>query len=140
MRGSFPFRLRKFFPPHRLGFRPDQNIFSKALEFFKITAVKKFIIGKRSWREQKHGTKIYLCSLQKRIFMADIKHLFHISAQREKVYEAISTVKGLSGWWTTQTSGDPTPNGILEFRFGKEWFNRMKVLKTVPNEFVEWEC
>jgi|ERR1051326_3722368 uncharacterized protein YndB with AHSA1/START domain len=72
--------------------------------------------------------------------MADIKHLFHIAAPREKVYEAISTVNGLSNWWTTQTSGESKPNGILEFRFGAQWFNKMKVLTLRENEFVEWEC
>ena len=72
--------------------------------------------------------------------MADIKHLFHISAPREKIYEALSTVKGLSNWWTIQTSGNPEVGGILEFRFGPQWFNKMKVLSLRKNEFIEWEC
>ena len=41
-----------------------------------------------------------------------IKHLFHIDASREKVFEAISTIKGLSNWWTSQTTGSSAKEGI----------------------------
>jgi uncharacterized protein YndB with AHSA1/START domain len=72
--------------------------------------------------------------------MAEIKHLFHINAPRTKVYEAISTVKGLSDWWTKQTTGTSEPGGVLEFRFGSQWLNKMKVISTVPGASVAWEC
>jgi uncharacterized protein YndB with AHSA1/START domain len=72
--------------------------------------------------------------------MADIKHLFHINAPREKVYQALSTVEGLAAWWTTQTSGKSEPGGILEFRFGPQFVNKMKVTQLVPGRSVSWEC
>ena len=50
--------------------------------------------------------------------MAAIKHLFHISAPRQKVYEAISTINGMAGLWTTQTTGDDNLGGVIAFRFG----------------------
>ena|SRR5581483_10534407 len=72
--------------------------------------------------------------------MAEIKHLFHINAPRAKVYDAISTVNGLAGWWTKQTTGKSEPGEVLEFRFGSQWLNKMKVISMVPNTSVTWEC
>ena len=71
--------------------------------------------------------------------MASIKHLFHINASMEKVFEAISTIEGLKNWWTVQTAGSPEVGGIIEFRFG-EFENDMKVLELKPNESLTWEC
>jgi uncharacterized protein YndB with AHSA1/START domain len=71
--------------------------------------------------------------------MASIKHLFHIAASNEKVFEAITTIKGLSGWWTVQTSGDCNIGSIIGFRFG-DFGPDMKVKEMKPNESVSWEC
>lgn len=71
--------------------------------------------------------------------MASIKHLFHINASNEEVYKAISSIKGLSNWWTVQTSGEASIGGIISFRFG-EFRNDMKVTALMPNESVSWEC
>ena len=72
-------------------------------------------------------------------FMADIRFLFHIDAPRHKVYNAISTIEGLSEWWTKQTSGDSSLNGIIEFSFGERWQTKMKVIKLKQDELVGWE-
>src|SRR5688500_12741710 len=69
-----------------------------------------------------------------------IKHLFHINAKRSDVYKAISTIHGLSNWWTTQTSGNADPGGIIEFRFADHGGPDMKVKSTRNNELVVWEC
>jgi uncharacterized protein YndB with AHSA1/START domain len=37
--------------------------------------------------------------------MADIYHDFPIKAPRERVYEAVSTPRGLDAWWTKRSSG-----------------------------------
>ena len=71
--------------------------------------------------------------------MASIKNLFHIAAPKGKVYTALSTIDGLSNWWTTQTSGDSKVDGIIQFRFG-EGGPDMKVKEMKPNESVIWEC
>ena len=71
--------------------------------------------------------------------MSEIKHLLHIAAPREKVYEAITTIKGLSGWWTTQTTGECKPGAIIQLRFGTLG-NDMKVISQKKNEWVLWEC
>jgi uncharacterized protein YndB with AHSA1/START domain len=72
--------------------------------------------------------------------MASIKHLFHINASKEKVFEALTTIKGLSEWWTVTTAGDCNLDGIIQFRFGDMGGPDMKVKEIKPNELVTWEC
>lgn len=72
--------------------------------------------------------------------MAAIKHLFHIDAPREKVYQALTTLDGLSNWWTVQTSGETKLGGIIEFGFGSQMTTTMKVIALIPGELVRWEC
>ena len=71
--------------------------------------------------------------------MADIKHLLHIAAPREKVYQALSTIEGLSNWWTRQTTGSTRPGDVVQFRFG-EFGNDMKVEASEPGKLVKWKC
>jgi uncharacterized protein YndB with AHSA1/START domain len=69
-----------------------------------------------------------------------IKHLFHINASKEKVFEAVTTIGGLSNWWTNKVSGDNAVGGIIEFRFGDFGGPGMKVKEIKSNELVTWEC
>ena len=72
--------------------------------------------------------------------MYSIKHLFHINAPKEKVFEAISTINGLSNWWTTKTTGDDSIGGTLIFHFGELEGPNMKVNESIPCEKLTWEC
>jgi uncharacterized protein YndB with AHSA1/START domain len=72
--------------------------------------------------------------------MAEIKHLFHIKAPRQKVYDAIANKTGLSNWWTTQVAGDDRPGGVLQFKFGDHGVLEMKVTEMKPGELVKWDC
>ncbi len=69
-----------------------------------------------------------------------IKHLFHINASKETVFEALTTIDGLSNWWTNKVGGDTAVGGIIEFRFGDFGGPDMKVKEIKPNESVTWEC
>ena len=69
-----------------------------------------------------------------------IKHFFHINASKQKVFEAISTIKGLSNWWTIETTGDSLINGIIQFRFGGSGGPDMKVKESQSPQKVTWEC
>jgi len=69
-----------------------------------------------------------------------IKHLYHINASKEEVFKALTTIEGLSQWWTNQTSGNPALDGIIEFRFGEQYFNKMKVETLIENKAVQWKC
>ena len=72
--------------------------------------------------------------------MFSIKHLFHINASKEKVFEALTSIKGLSAWWTTKTSGDPDVGGLLQFRFGDFGGPDMKVKEIKLNQSLTWQC
>lgn len=72
--------------------------------------------------------------------MFSIKHLYHINATQDEVFNALTTIHGLTNWWTEDTSGIPDLDGIIEFRFGKKYFNMMKVETLVENKVVQWLC
>jgi hypothetical protein len=70
--------------------------------------------------------------------MPDILHKVGIkSASVDDVYKALTTVEGLSGWWTTTTRGESQIGGVLQFRFGNGGFD-MKVLELQPAGRVLW--
>jgi uncharacterized protein YndB with AHSA1/START domain len=70
--------------------------------------------------------------------MVDILHRVGIKAAPEAVYEGITKLDGLAGWWTTNTAGDSTPGGVIQFRFGAGGFD-MKVIDLEPSKRVLWE-
>ena len=74
--------------------------------------------------------------------MVDIIHRIGIKAPLAKVYDAVSTVAGVAGWWTRETSGSGGLGGKLEVRFhqdGKE-IGRMEfeLTKLESNREVRW--
>jgi len=71
--------------------------------------------------------------------MVDILHKVGIrSASLDEVYDTLTTLDGLSGWWTSDTQGDPSAGGVIAFRFGNGGFD-MKVLDLEPAKHVLWE-
>ncbi|WP_037627705.1 SRPBCC family protein [Streptomyces aureus] len=69
--------------------------------------------------------------------MADILHRVGIKAPRDTVFQALTTVDGLAGWWTTDTKG--SGDDKLQFRFGDLGGFDMKVLELQPSTRVRWE-
>ncbi|HEY3338462.1 MAG TPA: SRPBCC domain-containing protein [Propionicimonas sp.] len=70
--------------------------------------------------------------------MVDILHRVGIKgATPTQVYDALTTVEGLSGWWTTGTSGSTDTGGVLQFRFPLGGVD-MKVLEQFPDEHLTW--
>ncbi len=71
--------------------------------------------------------------------MPDILHKVGIkSSSPGAVYQALTTLDGLSAWWTTDTQGESTVGGVLQFRFGDGGFD-MKVLELDPGKRVLWQ-
>lgn len=71
--------------------------------------------------------------------MVDILHRVGIKSSVAEVYSAITTIEGLSGWWTTDTQGKGNDvGGVLQFRFGAGGFD-MKVVELDPGKRVLWE-
>ncbi len=54
------------------------------------------------------------------------------------VYRALSTIEGLSGWWTETTQDDPKVGGIIQFRFDAGGIN-MRVRELERYRRVVWE-
>jgi uncharacterized protein YndB with AHSA1/START domain len=70
--------------------------------------------------------------------MPKIYHMFEVNTPAAKVYENLTTIKGLSGWWTKETSGNPEKGGEIRFGFGEN-FNIVMVNELMPNKHVVWE-
>ncbi len=71
--------------------------------------------------------------------MVDILHRVGVKTPApQKVYDALTTVEGLAGWWTDDTTGSAEVGGVLEFRFPPGGFD-MLVLDVEPNRHVRWE-
>jgi hypothetical protein len=60
------------------------------------------------------------------------------SSSPNDVYQALATVKGLCGWWTSTTEGESKIGGSLKFRFHAGGFD-MKVLELHPAARVLWQ-
>jgi len=71
--------------------------------------------------------------------MPDILHKVGIrSSSPNDVYKALTTLEGLSAWWTTDTQGESQVGGMLRFRFGSGGFD-MKVLEQQSGRRVLWQ-
>jgi uncharacterized protein YndB with AHSA1/START domain len=71
--------------------------------------------------------------------MVDILHRVGVKTPTpDTVYDALTTVEGLAGWWTDDTKGSGDVGGVLEFRFLPGGFD-IEVLDLVPSERVEWQ-
>lgn len=71
--------------------------------------------------------------------MPDILHKVGIkSSSLNDVYQALTTIDGLSGWWTSGTRGESKIGGVIQFRFGAGGFD-MKVLDLQPARRVLWQ-
>jgi uncharacterized protein YndB with AHSA1/START domain len=82
-----------------------------------------------------------LCSSQQKeeSEIADIVHKVGIkSSPQNDVYKALTTVEGLSGWWTSKTQGESEIDGVLQLHFGGGGFD-MKVLELHPTKHILWQ-
>jgi uncharacterized protein YndB with AHSA1/START domain len=70
--------------------------------------------------------------------MADIYHQIGVNTNTHQVYNAITTLGGLSGWWTN-TTGSTEINGNLYFHFNDVKIE-MTILELVPDKKVVWQC
>ena len=77
--------------------------------------------------------------------MADIMHRIGFKAPATEVYKAVSTVEGLSRWWTEDVKGESRPGGKIEFTFrtrGGDVIGKMTMEVTELNApaSVRWRC
>lgn len=77
--------------------------------------------------------------------MVDIIHRIGIRSGADKLYKALSTIKGLSNWWTEEVEGEEKIGGRIKFTFraedgGMKGQMAMEVKKLDPAKEVRWRC
>ena len=70
--------------------------------------------------------------------MVDILHRVGVETPTpEKVYDALTTIDGLAGWWTDDTTGDPEVGGVI--RSGSPPAGSTWGSWSAPAERVAWK-
>lgn len=72
--------------------------------------------------------------------MPHIRHALLITAPIEKIYNAITTQEGLTGWWTPGAIAKPEVDTIARFAFGPSYSKEMKITELKPSRQVTWVC
>ncbi|MDN3670561.1 SRPBCC domain-containing protein [Echinicola jeungdonensis] len=67
-----------------------------------------------------------------------ITHICHTDASQKAVFKALSTIKGLSHWWTAQTHGNPGMDGTIVFQFGNSFKDEVHVTDFELDKRIEW--
>jgi uncharacterized protein YndB with AHSA1/START domain len=67
--------------------------------------------------------------------MVDILHRVGVAATPERVYAALTTVDGVAGWWSGETS---STGGLLQVCFGDADGFDLETAACVPNQRLEW--
>ena len=68
--------------------------------------------------------------------MASYTKSLRIQAPPRKLYEAVSTVQGLKGWWSDNTDVE---NGDITVRFSGKNFQTLRLLDITPEKTVVWD-
>ncbi len=64
-----------------------------------------------------------------------------IEAARERAYDAIATLAGVRGWWTTRVSGSEEPGGTIRLEFeGLDEHIIMHVEEATRPKSIHWTC
>ena len=71
--------------------------------------------------------------------MPNICLTFGTTTAATKLLDALTTLDGLAGWWTNDTSGNPAQGGTVTFTFGDNGGFDMQVIKSDARQ-VHWEC
>lgn len=70
--------------------------------------------------------------------MAGIFHYFPINSTIDKVFDTISTPKGLDNWWTKKSSGQVAIGETFHFYFEPDYNWTAVVSKCTPNKEFEF--
>jgi uncharacterized protein YndB with AHSA1/START domain len=72
--------------------------------------------------------------------MPNIRHQLLIGARHQEIYDAITSNKGLSAWWTPDVDARPDLNSIARFGFGNGYFKEMRIIELEPSKKIKWLC
>ncbi|ATP56513.1 ATPase [Pedobacter ginsengisoli] len=79
-------------------------------------------------------------SSTKQMNSKSIYHKLQIDAPVETVYGALTTQKGLAGWWTPETIAKPEVGSVSRFAFGPTYFKEIEVTELKPYGSIKWLC
>jgi len=71
--------------------------------------------------------------------MPDIRLLLFINSTPEKIYNAITTQKGIASWWSEHNNAKPQTGTVYRISFGGDYYKEIKVAELVRSERVVWE-
>ena len=82
---------------------------------------------------------------KKLTIMVDIIHRIGIKSSTAQVYNALSTIRGLSNWWTEEVEGDEEKGGKIKFTFRSGTGDIMgemvmEVQELNPQKDIRWRC
>jgi uncharacterized protein YndB with AHSA1/START domain len=69
-----------------------------------------------------------------------MEHEVWLNAEKEKVFEALTTKEGLDAWWGKVIDAEPRIGSVVEFDHGLGDPLRMEITELVPNERLTWKC
>jgi uncharacterized protein YndB with AHSA1/START domain len=62
------------------------------------------------------------------------------SGTAEAVFRALTTERGLAGWWTTRVEAGTSVGGLIKFTFGATFNPVMEITAIDNSRSVEWKC
>ena len=72
--------------------------------------------------------------------MKTIIHTVHIATPSSTVFEALTTQKGVTGWWSTKADVEGVEGGVIRFTFRGDFHPHMRQVRLEPDALVEWVC
>jgi uncharacterized protein YndB with AHSA1/START domain len=72
--------------------------------------------------------------------MKQIIHAVQIHAAPATVYRALTTAKGLGGWWSKTVEAEERQGGIIRFTFAGDFHPQMQQRRLDRDRRVEWVC
>jgi predicted ester cyclase/uncharacterized protein YndB with AHSA1/START domain len=72
--------------------------------------------------------------------MQTILHTVDINAPPERVFDALSTQRGLAAWWTPKVKADIRVGGRVDFTFGRTFNPIMLITALERPKRIAWKC
>ena len=80
-----------------------------------------------------------MTAVKKAIAAKDYRSELELDAPRERVFDALATLAGVRGWWTTLVSGNAELEGVLRLRFrGMDEHIDLRVSRLQRPSELEW--
>ena len=69
-----------------------------------------------------------------------ILHAVDMAAPADKLFDAIATGNGLSGWWSTRVTAEEKRGGTIRFEFIPDFNPVMEITELERPTLVAWRC